>query len=50
MSAEEEGNIMEIDGRQIEVSNLDKILFPDAGITKGVAPSAWSATQTASRR
>ncbi|MGH8273959.1 MAG: non-homologous end-joining DNA ligase [Gammaproteobacteria bacterium] len=26
---------MKVGGREIEISNLDKVLFPDAGITKG---------------
>jgi bifunctional non-homologous end joining protein LigD len=27
--------IVEIDGRQLKLSNLDKVLYPEAGFTKG---------------
>lgn len=29
------GDIIEVDGHEIELSNRDKLFFPDAGITKG---------------
>ncbi|HTV64791.1 MAG TPA: non-homologous end-joining DNA ligase [Bryocella sp.] len=28
-------NLVEIDGRKLQLSNLDKVLYPDAGFTKG---------------
>ena len=29
------GQIVEVDGRQLSLSNLDKVLYPEAGFTKG---------------
>ena len=28
-------SVLEVEGRQIKVSNLDKVLYPKAGFTKG---------------
>ena len=29
------GSTVNLDGQTIEISNRDKVLFPDAGVTKG---------------
>ena len=29
------GNQVEIEGRQLRLSNLDKVLYPEAGFAKG---------------
>jgi bifunctional non-homologous end joining protein LigD len=35
MSARKAGEVIEVDGREIEISNTAKVLFPQAGLTKG---------------
>ncbi|HEY9558950.1 MAG TPA: non-homologous end-joining DNA ligase [Acidimicrobiales bacterium] len=35
MAADRSEQVVEVDGRQLKVSNLGKVLYPDAGFTKG---------------
>src|SRR3546814_1311211 len=35
VAADRSVQVVEVDGRQLKVSNLGKVLYPDAGFTKG---------------
>src|SRR3546814_20319102 len=35
VAADRSEQVVEVDGRQLKVSNLGKVLYPDAGFTKG---------------
>ena len=34
MAGERREHLVEVDGRTLKVSNLDKVLYPEAGFTK----------------